>query len=123
MINKIKDLKLALIILGIMHAFTNLGGSILSIIVSNLLRSKDIILYNIAFGYLIFAIIQISITNIFFLKLNLETLKFIWIPIIIYFFARLIFLKIKGNFFYKILNLFTLLYGIYIFIITLAKVI
>ena len=41
---KIKDLKLALIFLGIMHAFTNLGGSILSIIVSNLLRSKDIIL-------------------------------------------------------------------------------
>ncbi len=120
---KIKNLKLALVLLGIMHAFTNLGGSILSIIVSSITKDKNLILYNIAFGYLIFAILQLLITNLFFIELNLEMINYIWVPIITYFIARSIFLKINEGIYYKLLNFFTLIYGFYIFAGTFIKVI
>ena len=113
---KIKNINLALIFLGILHGFTNLGGTLLAIIASNISKNKDTILYYIANGYLIFAIFQLLFINIFFEKLNLFNLKYIWLPIIIFLLSRIIFNKIENVIFYKLLNIFTLLYGIYILI-------
>ena len=112
---KIKNINFSLIILGFIHGLTNLGGTLLSILSSNISDNKNIIRYNIASGYFIFAIFQISFINIFYQKINLIYLKFIWIPILIFFLSQIIFKKIKNILYYKLLNYFTLIYGFYIF--------
>ncbi len=113
---KIKNLNIALATLGVIHGLTNLGGTLLSIIASNTSKNKKIIRHNIASGYLIFALFQIFFINIFYQKINFVYLKFIWIPIIIFFISQVIFKKIDNIVFYKLLNLFTLIYGFYIFV-------
>ena len=113
---KIKNINLALMLLGVLHGFTNLGGTLLAIIASNISKNKDTILYYIANGYLIFAIFQLLFVNIFFEKLNLLNLQYIWLPIFIFLLSRIIFNKIENIIFYRLLNIFTLFYGIYILI-------
>ncbi|MBI28268.1 MAG: hypothetical protein CMI95_00015 [Pelagibacteraceae bacterium] len=113
---KLKNINLALMFLGIIHGLTNLGGTLLSILASNLNKDKNIIRYQIASGYFIFAVFQLFFINIFYEKINFIYLKFIWIPILIFFISQKIFKKIKNILFYKLLNLFALIYGIYIFI-------
>ena len=112
---KIKKINFSLMILGFIHGLTNLGGILLSILSSNISDNKNIIRYNIASGYFIFAIFQILFVNIFYQKINLIYLKFIWIPILIFFLSQIIFKKIKNILYYKLLNYFTLIYGFYIF--------
>ena len=112
---KIKKINFSLMILGFIHGLTNLGGILLSILSSNISDNKNIIRYNIASGYFIFAIFQILFVNIFYQKVNLIYLKFIWIPILIFFLSQIIFKKIKNILYYKLLNYFTLIYGFYIF--------
>ena len=62
---KIKKINIALVFLGIIHGLTNLGGTLLSIIASNIDKNKNVIRYNIASGYFIFAIFQLVFINIF----------------------------------------------------------
>ena len=112
---KIKNLNIALIMLGLVHGLSNLGGTLLSIIASNVNKDKFLIRNNIATGYFLFASFQILVVNVFFVRMNFDYLKFLWIPIVIYFTSQFIFKKIKNILFYKILNLFTLIYGVYIF--------
>ncbi len=112
---KIKNLNIALIMLGLVHGLSNLGGTLLSIIASNVNKDKFLIRNNIATGYFLFASFQILVVNVFFVRMNFEYLQFLWIPILIYFTSQFIFKKIKNILFYKILNLFTLIYGVYIF--------
>ena len=45
--------------LGIIHGLTNLGGTLLCILASNLSKDKNIIRYQIASGYFIFALFQL----------------------------------------------------------------
>lgn len=113
---KIKNINFALIILGIIHGLTNLGGTLLSILASNLDKDKNIIRYKIANGYFVFAIFQLLFINIFYEKINFVYLKFIWIPILIFLVSQYIFKKIENILFYKLLNIFTLIYGSYIFL-------
>ena len=113
---KIKNINFALIILGIIHGLTNLGGTLLSILASNLDKDKNIIRYKIASGYLIFAIFQLIFINIFYDKINFIYLKFIWIPVLIFLISQYIFKKMESILFYKLLNIFTLIYGSYIFL-------
>ena len=65
--------------------------------------------------YLIFAIIQLSVINLFNQNINLSYLKYLWIPILIFFISQFFFKKINNVIFYIILNVSTLLYGLFIF--------
>ena len=111
---KIKNINLTLKFLGLFHGLTNLGGSLLAIISSNVDKDKNIIRYNISSGYLIFALFQLSVVNLFFEKLNFQYLEFIWLPILIFFISQTLFKKMNDILFYKMLNIFTLIYGSYI---------
>ena len=113
---KIRNINFALIVLGVIHGLTNLGGTLLSILASNLNKDKNIIRYKIASGYFVFAIFQLIFINIFYVKINFIYLKFIWIPILIFLISQYIFNKIENILFYKLLNIFTLIYGFYIFL-------
>ena len=61
-----------LIIMGIVHGLTNLGGSLLTIISTNVHSNKNIIRYNISSGYFIFALFQLLLINIFFNQINFD---------------------------------------------------
>ena len=112
----IENINLALMFLGVLHGLTNLGGTLLAIIASNISKNKDTILYYIASGYLIFAIFQLFFVNIFFERLNLLNLNYVWLPILIFLLSRIVFNRIENIMFYRLLNIFTLFYGIYILI-------
>jgi len=113
---KIKNVNFALKFLGLVHGLTNLGGTLLSLISANVHYNKNIIRYNISSGYFIFAVFQLLLVNLFFEQIDFEYLKFIWLPAIICILSQIIFKKINNITFYKMLNIFTLFYGFYIFI-------
>ena len=112
---KIKNINFSLKFLGLFHGLTNLGGSLLTIISSNVHSDKNIIRYNISSGYFIFALFQLLLINIFFNQINFDYLKFIWLPIIIFTLSQRLFKKMNDVIYYTSLNIFTLFYGIYIF--------
>ena len=118
---KIKNLKLSLVILGLIHGISNLGGPLLTIITAKEYKIKDKIRYNIAIGYFLFSLFQILIINILYLDINFYYLKFIWVPILIYFISEKIFIKINNKLFYKLINTFILCYGLFIFLHFLFK--
>mgnify|MGYP006096290419 FL=1 len=113
---KIKNINLFLNFLGLLHGLTNLGGSLLTIISSNLHNDKNIIRYNISSGYLIFALFQLLFINIFFNQIDINNLKFIWMPVIIYMLTQKFFKKMNDVSYYNSLNILILSYGIYMFI-------
>ena len=90
---KIKNINFSLKFLGLFHGLTNLGGSLLTIISTNVHSNKNIIRYNISSGYFIFALFQLLLINIFFNQINLNYLKFIWLPIIIFTLSQRFFKK------------------------------
>ena len=113
---KIKNINFSLKFLGLFHGLTNLGGSLLTIISTNVHSNKNIIRYNISSGYFIFALFQLLLINIFFNQINFDYLKFIWLPIIIFTLSQRFFKKMNDVIYYTSLNIFTLSYGIYIFV-------
>ena len=112
---KIKNINFSLKFLGLFHGLTNLGGSLLTIISTNVHSNKNIIRYNISSGYFIFALFQLLLINIFFNQINFDYLKFIWLPIVIFTLSQRFFKKMNDVIYYTSLNIFTLSYGIYIF--------
>ena len=112
---KIKNINFSLKFLGLFHGLTNLGGSLLTIISTNVHSNKNIIRYNISSGYFIFALFQLLLINLFFNQINFDYLKFIWLPIIIFTLSQRFFKKMNDVIYYTSLNIFTLSYGIYIF--------
>ena len=113
---KIKNINFSLKFLGLFHGLTNLGGSLLTIISANFHSDKNIIRHNISSGYFIFALFQLLLINIFFKQINVDHLKFIWLPIIIFILSQKFFKKMNDIVYYISLNLLTLCYGIYIFV-------
>ena len=114
--NNNKKINLGLIILGLIHGFTNLGGSFFTLICTNINKQKKIIRQNIASGYLIFGTIQLLFINIFYKTLTTSNLYYLYIPIISFLIAQYFYKKINNELFSKILNITILLYGIYILI-------
>ena len=114
--NNNKRINLGLIILGLIHGFTNLGGSFFTLICTNINKQKKIIRQNIASGYLIFGAIQLLFINIFYKTLTASNLYYLYIPIISFLIAQYFYNKINNELFSKILNITILLYGIYILI-------
>ena len=112
---KLKNINFSLKFLGLFHGLTNLGGSLLSIISTNVQSDKNIIRYNISTGYFIFALFQLLLINIFFEQINFDYLRFIWLPIIIFIISQRFFKKMNDVIYYTSINMLTLFYGIYIF--------
>ena len=95
-----------------LRAFSNSCWNIL--ISSNIGNSKLEIRTNIAFGYLVFGVIQISYINIFIQSMDPNNLFLIIIPIICFFISQIIFNKISGNLFPILINYMVLIYGIFL---------
>ena len=114
--NSSERINISLIILGLIHGFTNLGGSFLTLICANLDKQKTLIRHNIAAGYLILGTTQLLFINIFYKTLVISNLYYLYIPIISFFVAQYFYKKINSQLFSKILNITVLLYGIYIFL-------
>ena len=111
-----KRINIGLVALGLIHGFTNLGGSFFTLLCANINKQKKLIRHNIASGYLILGIAQLLFINIFYQTLVISNLYYLYIPIISFFIAQYFYNKINSQLFLKILNITMLLYGIYIFL-------
>ena len=114
--NSDQRINVSLVILGLIHGFTNLGGSFFTLICANINKQKKLIRHNIANGYLILGVAQLLFINIFYKTLIVSNLYYLYIPILSFFAAQYFYNKINSQLFSKILNMTILLYGIYIFL-------
>ena len=110
-------LNTSLIFLGILHGFTNLGGSLLTLISSNISNNKLEVRGNIAYGYLVFGIIQMFYLLLFFEGISFSYLIYIFIPILAFYLSQSFYNKINSSNFSLALNFFVLVYGIYLIVI------
>ena len=108
-------MNISLILLGIIHGFTNLGGSLLTLISANISNKKDLMRYNIASGYLILGVVQLLFINTFYNTLVPSNLYYLYIPIISFFLAQYFYNRINSQIFSRVLNIIVLIYGSYIF--------
>lgn len=102
--------------LGILHGFTNLGGSLLTLLSSNISQDKIVIRSNISFGYLVFGLIQISYIALYTNSFTLINPIYLVIPLLAFFISQSIYHATSSMAFSVLLNMFILLYGIYILI-------
>ena len=109
-------IKLSLVVLGLLHGLTNLGGSLLTLISSNISKEKIEIRSNISFGYLIFGIIQLSFIVFYTDSFVLSNPIYFIIPILAFFVSQKLYQVASSMSFSLTLNTFVLIYGIYILI-------
>ena len=116
MIFKIKNL--ILIVIGLIHGLTNMGGSFLAIYSTLISKSiKEVTRYYISYGYLIMGTIQYLM--VLFLSYDLLTFNkiyYLFLALIIYFPTQKIFKKLNDRKFSKYLNLIALIYGLSILV-------
>ena len=116
MIFKIKNL--ILIVIGLIHGLTNMGGSFLAIYSTLISKSiKEVTRYYISYGYLIMGTIQYLM--VLFLSYDLITFNkiyYVFLALIIYFPAQKIFKNLNDRKFSKYLNLIALIYGLSILV-------
>ncbi len=109
-------------LIGIIHGFTNLGGSLLSLTSLNINKSKSDIRYCIAYGYFAMSIIQILSINLLSQnKLDIQKAYYLLIPLIVFKFSQLIYNKIKKDKYNLTLNFIAFIFGLYILINELIK--
>lgn len=109
--------KFVFIVIGIIHGFTNLGGSLLSLTSINVNNSKNQTRSSIAYGYFIMSTIQIFTINIFANSLiDISKFYLLLIPFIVFTYSQTIYEKINKDIFSLILSLIALFIGIYLFI-------
>ena len=116
MIFKIKNL--ILIVIGLIHGLTNMGGSFLAIYSTLISKNiKEVTRYYISYGYLIMGTIQYLM--VLFLSYDLLTFNkiyYVFLALIIYFPTQKIFKKLNDRKFSKYLNLIALIYGLSILV-------
>ena len=116
MIFKIKNL--ILIVIGLIHGLTNMGGSFLAIYSTLISKSiKEVTRYYISYGYLIMGTIQYLM--VLFLSYDLlifDKIYYVFLALIIYFPAQKIFKNLNDRKFSKYLNLIALIYGLSILV-------
>jgi len=106
--------KFYLILMGIFHGLTNLGGSLLTAYVGEMKLNKIETRTNIAICYFIFALTQLIILNINDLFLfSYENVVYMLISILIFIFINnTIFIKINDNSFSKMIAFLLFIFGI-----------
>ena len=116
MIFKIKNL--FLIVIGLIHGLTNMGGSFLAVYSTLISKSiKEVTRYYISYGYLIMGTIQYLM--VLFLSYDLlifNKIYYVFLALVIYFPTQKIFKNLNDKNFSKYLNLIALIYGLSIFI-------
>ena len=116
MIFKIKNL--ILIVIGLIHGLTNMGGSFLAIYSTLISKSiKEVTRYYISYGYLIMGTIQYLM--VLFLSYDLlifNKIYYVFLALIVYFPAQKIFKNLNDRKFSKYLNLIALIYGLSILV-------
>ena len=112
MIFKIKNL--FLIVIGLIHGLTNMGGSFLAIYCTLISKSiKEVTRYYISYGYLIMGTIQYLM--VLFLSYDLlifNKIYYVFLALVIYFPTQKIFKNLNDKKFSKYLNLIALIYGL-----------
>lgn len=115
--------KIVLILIGIIHGLTNLGGSLLAIfstLISN--SNKDLSRYFISYGYMVMSLIQIIILSLFEKEyFNHKNIYYIATVFIFYFPMQKLFQRFNNIKFTKIINILALIYGLNIFINSLIN--
>jgi len=105
-----------LILIGLVHGLSNLGGSLLSILSVSISKNNiEISRFMIAYGYLSMAITQYTMLII--LKKNIFEIRFIFyylITIFIYFPAQYFFKKIESKKFNRFIYIFAMFYAFFI---------
>ena len=112
MIFKIKNL--ILIVIGLIHGLTNMGGSFLAIYSTLISKSiKEVTRYYISYGYLIMGTIQyLMVLFLSFDLLIFNKIYYVFLALVIYFPAQKIFKNLNDKKFSKYLNLIALIYGL-----------
>ena len=109
--------KIIFMLIGLIHGLTNLGGSLLALTSTQMNTSKEVTRYCIAYGYLVMGIIQLI--GIFLLSDNefvFSKLYLAIIPILIYKPSQNFFLRFSPVNFSLLLNITTLIFGLYLLI-------
>ena len=116
MIFKIKNF--FLIVIGVIHGLTNMGGSFLAIYCTLISKSiKEVTRYYISYGYLIMGTIQYLM--VLFLSYDLlifNKIYYVFLALVIYFPTQKIFKNLNDKKFSKYLNLIALIYGLSILV-------
>jgi hypothetical protein len=109
-----KRLNLYLMGMGLIHGLSNMGGGLLTILVSTIYSDKEVIRANIAFGYLVFALSQIAVLLI--LKpsvLSLQSLVLAGAALVTYkTLGNAVFRKSPGAAYQHMITAFILVYGV-----------
>ena len=110
--------KIFLIVIGVVHGLSNLGGSLLSFLAVQLNKNDKILSrFFISYGYFMMAFFQYLVLTI--LKentLNINYIFYIFLAIAIYFPIQKLFKKIKNRNFNNLIYFFAFIYALYIFL-------
>lgn len=110
--------KFFLVLIGVVHGLSNLGGTLLSLMSVSLNRDdKDQARFLISYGYFTMATFQYLTLSI--LDKNTfdkHNLYYLFLVIFIYFPVQVMFKKINSSKFSKLIYFLALVYGVYIFI-------
>ena len=103
-----------LVVMGVVHGFTNMGGALLSVFSSSQYTSKEKVLNCVAFCYLFFAIVQTIVLALFQPEIfSLNTLFFSVAAAIIYLtLGRFLFTSTSQTFYKNLFSGFMLIYAI-----------
>lgn len=112
------NLNVYIFIMGFIHGISNMGGGLLTVLVTTLTDKKDEQRKNIACGYLIFGLTQLLVLMI--MKYQVFTIWSLYLPaisLIIYFIiGNIIFKKTSDASFNKLISILIFLYGIVLII-------
>ena len=105
-------------LMGFVHGVSNMGGGLLVLFMDSMFKLKDEIRTNIAFGYLLFGIVQIFVLVVFSIEsFTIMSLMLPFVAIITYYFVgNRISNKINENSYQYIVTLFIFIYGVLSFI-------
>lgn len=106
--------KIILILIGIIHGLTNLGGSLLAIFSTSISNSKkDLSRYYISYGYMTMSLIQIMILLIFDREyFSYNIIYYIIMVFVFYFPTQKVFKKFNNKRFSKTINILALIFGL-----------
>jgi|APSaa5957512535_1039671.scaffolds.fasta_scaffold48989_2 uncharacterized protein len=106
------------VLMGFIHGISNMGGGLLVLFMDSMFKLKDEIRINVAFGYLLFGIVQIFVLVIFSIEsFNVMSVVLPFVAIITYYFlGNRISSQINENSYQYVVTFFIFIYGILSFI-------
>ena len=116
----LKYRKICLIIIGIIHGFTNMGGGFLSIFSASINgNNRDMTRNYISYGYFTMGIIQYAtIICLGTASIDINKLYYLILPLLFFYPAQKIFRNINHLIFIKLINYIALLFGIVALLLT-----